>query len=149
MVAAGIMTTDPPRLGPSSTVLDAVERFGAADGPSHIPVVDGEERFMGFVGRAGLLTELLPGGVTAGATALTALMENISAMADTGIGPLIEESSSSVPPEASMMEVAAHFMEGDKGERTPLAVVDNQGRLLGVITPGAVFKRLWEYRLKS
>jgi CBS-domain-containing membrane protein len=144
-----MMMTDVPRLGSSSTVLDAVERFSAADGPSHIPVVDADERFLGFVSHAGLFTEMLSGGVTVDATALTALMENISAMADTGIRPLIEEPSSSVPPEASMMEVAAHFMEGGKGGRTPLAVVDNQGRLLGVITPGAVFKRLWDFRLKS
>ena len=154
MVAAGIMTTDVVRLTPSSTVGEAVERFGAGDGLSHIPVVDSEERFLGFVSHAGLFTQLLPGGVGADgdATLLRAFVENISAMAGTSIRPLIEDPSPSVPPETSMMEVAAYFTEGGRGGRgaqTPLAVLDNYGRLLGVITPGAVFKRIWEFRLKS
>ncbi len=150
MVAAGIMTTDVVKLTPSSTVGEAVERFSAGDGLSHIPVVDSEERFLGFVSHAGLFTKLLPGGAGADgdATLLPTFMENISAMAGTSIGPLIEDPSPSVPPETSMMEVAAHFVEGGRGGQTPLAVLDNHGRLLGVITPGAVFKRIWEFRKK-
>ncbi len=150
MVAAGIMTTDVVKLSPSSTVGEAVERFSARAAPSHIPVVDSEERFLGFISPAGLFMQLLPGPVAAdaGATVLSAFVENIGAMADTAIRPLIEGSSSSVPPEASMMEVAARFVAGGRGEQSPLAVLDNQGRLLGVITPGAVFKRIWELREK-
>jgi CBS-domain-containing membrane protein len=142
------MTTDVVKLTPSSTVGEAVERFSACGGPSHIPVVDSEERFLGFVSHAGLFTQLLPGGSGADgdATLLRAFVENIGAMAGTSIGPLIEDPSPSVPPETSMMEVAAHFTEG---AQTPLAVLDNHGRLLGVITPAAVFKRIWEFRKKS
>ncbi len=151
-----MMMTDVVKLTPTSTVGEAVERFSADDGLSHIPVVDPEERFLGFVSHAGLLRELLPegGGADADGRVLPAFIGNISAMAGTAIGPLIEEHSPSVPPETSMMEVAAHFAAGEQGgehggRQSPLAVLDNHGRLLGVITPAAVFKRIWEYRLKS
>lgn len=145
MVAAGIMMTDVDRLSVSATVVVAVERLGAPDALDQIPVVDDDERFIGFVSYGLLFAGLLSDPVGAGATELSAFMANLGALGEAAIRPLVEASTRSVAPEASMMEVAERLKEGSG----PLAVIDNSGRLLGVITTGAAFKRLWEFSVKS
>ncbi len=151
MIAANIMTTDVVRLTRAHTVLDALRAFCVEDGPRHIPVVDEGERFEGFITPEKLLTAILPGYSSAAPDIsmrqdLPVLIRNIDAMAETGLRGLVEEGFVSVPPEASIMEVAAHFIENRRCSCIP--VLDNRKRLLGVITPGAVFRRLCEYREK-
>ncbi len=145
MVAAGIMVTDIVRLSASATVGEAVGLLGADDGLDRLAVVDDDERFIGFVSYGLLFTGLTSGSAAAGPSELGGFMANIGEMGDRAIGPLVVEASRSVAPEASMMEVAERFTEGPG----PLAVTDNSGRLLGVITPGAAFKSLWKFRVKS
>ncbi len=152
MVAANIMTTDVVRLTRAHTVLDALRAFCVEEGPRHIPVVDEGDKFQGFITPQKLLTAILPGNSSAapditGGRDLPALIRNIDAMAKTGLRGLVEEGFVSVPPEASIMEVAAHFVESRGCSCIP--VLDNSKRLLGVITPGAVFRRLCEYQEKK
>ncbi len=155
MIAANIMTTDVPRLTRAHTVLDALRAFCVEDGPRHIPVVGEHDRFEGFITPAKLLTAILPGYSGAapdiaggpGGLDLPALIGNIDSMAETGLSGLVEEEFVSVSPEASIMEVGAHFIESRACSCIP--VLDNGNRLLGVITPGAVFRRLCEYQEKK
>ncbi len=145
MVAAAMMMTDVVRLSGSATVAAAVGCLGGSDALGQLPVVDDEGRFLGFVSYGLLFAGLTSGGATGRSSELGAFMESLGAMRETVIGPLVEPGLRSVGPEASMMEVAARLKDGPG----PLAVVDNSGRLLGVITSAAAFKSLWEFSIKS
>lgn len=127
MIAANIMSFPEVVLAPGGSVDDALRLF--AEGPAReVPVVDPEGVLLGLVTTAGLLDAVLEGG--GGQRILDCMERDIPA----------------IFPDVPASEVFSFFM---KIPSTSLFVADNRGRLLGVISPTEIFKRLWEYRKRK
>lgn len=154
MIAANIMTAGVVTLSAGDKMLDAIKLIGDKK-VRQIPVVDGAGKVAGVVTARRLMQAILPKYVSEGmledvkfAPELPEFIENIDRLAFKSIEEVLDKDFVAVTPETQTMEIAALFVNAKKPVETIL-VVDDHKRLLGVISPWDIFKRLWEYSEKK
>lgn len=150
MIAANIMTTGVFTLTKDRSMLDAAMLIREKR-IRQIPVVDEGNRVLGIVTPRSIMKALLPRYMSEGmigdvryAPELPEFIKNMDSLAAKKIEEVIDPVYTGVGPETSAMEVAVIFISAKKGVESIL-VVDDQKRLLGIISPWDVFKRLCEY----
>lgn len=154
MNASNIMTTGVVTLRRTNTMLDAIKLISVKQ-IRQIPVVDENNKVVGVVTPRQLMKAILPPYIADGTIAdvrfapeLPEFVERIDSLASKGIDDILDREFVSVGPETHSMEVAALFVNYKKPIESIL-VVDDGKRLLGIISPWDVFKRLWEYSGKK
>ncbi|HXI10137.1 MAG TPA: CBS domain-containing protein [Thermodesulfobacteriota bacterium] len=150
MIASNIMTTGVVTLGHKSTMLDAIKLISVKQ-VRQIPVVDPSGRVVGVITPRKLMKAILPPYVADGTVAdvrfapeLPEFVENIDSLASKSVDDILDKEFVSVGPETHSMEVAALFVNAKKPVESIL-VVDSGKRVLGIISPWDLFRRLWEY----
>lgn len=157
MIAANIMTTGVLTLNCKSLVKDALKML-QDEKVRLVPIVDDDNKVLGAISSRTLMRCILPGYISRGylkdvrfAPELHQFVENIEGLANKNVCDLIETELSpdcvdyaKIPPETSVMEVAAIFVNIESPVESIL-VVDNMDRLLGIISPVDAFKRLWQF----
>ena len=141
MIAANIMTTGMHTLVSGATLSDAIRL--AAKTRAAVPVVGEENKVFGVIPLKTLLKAALQEQSPDTAHQLPSFVKNIGG--SKSIDEFIDKRYSRVLPHARLTEIAAMFMNGDSD---CVLVVDDHERLLGMISPGDIFKRLWEYSEK-
>lgn len=159
------MVTDAPVLTGESTILDAL-RILREENVRQIPVIDSYNRVLGVITQGRLMRavfeEIFPGGgeggggggggggsegtgpsTDAGGVTLPRFIGRIDSISRASVSPALEKAFASVRPEASLFEVAGIFEKG--GAIEGVLVVDNERRLLGVISHRDILRRLCEY----
>lgn len=154
MIAANIMTTGVITLTTNDKMLDAIKLISNKK-VRQIPVVDAAGKVAGVVTPRRLMKAILPKYISEGmlvdvkfAPELPEFIENIDQLAFKSIEDVLETEFVAVTPETHTMEIAALFVNAKKPVETIL-VVDDHKRLIGVISPWDIFKRLWEYSEKK
>jgi acetoin utilization protein AcuB len=154
MIASTIMTSGVVTLGHKDTMLSAIKLISEKK-LRQIPVIDGSNRVVGVVTPRKLMKAILPPYVADGtikdvgfAPELPEFVENIDSLASKSVDDILDTEFVSVGPETHSMEIAALFVNSKKPVESIL-VVDDGKRLLGIISPWDVFKRLWEYSGKK
>ncbi len=132
MIAANMMMTGGATLSPENTLLDALRIFSGKNG-GVVPVVGPDGRVSGVITPALALKRSIGFTADPGALASVAVEEEM------------ERAFAAVSPEADISTVAATLSGGGHGA---VMVVDDGGRLLGVISPEDILKRIWEYSEK-
>ncbi len=150
MIASNIMTTGVVTLGHKSTMLDAIKLLSEKQ-VRQIPVVDPSGRVVGVITPRKLMKAILPPYVADGTVAdvrfapeLPEFVEKIDSLASKSVDDILDKEFVSVGPETHSMEVAALFVNAKKPVESIL-VVDSGKRVLGIISPWDLFRRLWEY----
>lgn len=154
MIAANLMTTGVVTLKPDATMYDAMKLVSSRS-VRQIPVVDFNSKVIGVITPRTLMKAILPKYISEGmiedvrfAPELPEFVENIDALAEKKVEDLIDRDFTTVSPETHSMEIAALFINPRKHIESIL-VVDDKKRLLGIISPWDVFRRLWEYAEKK
>ena len=159
MIAANIMTTDTITLSENSTVGDAIKIL-AANKIRQVPVVDSDNRVLGVMTARSVIVALLPAYITKGylkdvkfAPEPKDFVEKMEAIKNVPLGEFLKKRTDNmadeyvcVAPDTSTMEIAAIFINRERRVERIL-VVDNQQRLLGIISPIDVFKKIWKESL--
>lgn len=149
MIAANIMTKSVVTLGRSKSVLDAVKLINDKR-IRQLPVVDSDNKVVGVITPRALLKGILPKYISEGmledvkfAPELPEFVENIDALAKKNVDEVLEKDYVAVSSATHTMEIAALFI---RPEKTPesILVLDENKRLLGIISPWDIFKRLLE-----
>ncbi len=150
MIAANIMTTDVYTLTCRNTMKDAI-KLVLEKKIRQVPVVDDEKRVIGVITPQTLIKAILPKYITEGyledvkfAPELPEFVENIDALADKSVCDYMDKKYVKVKPETSTMEVATLYVTSREPIES-IVVVDDQERILGVISRWDIFKRLCEY----
>lgn len=150
MIAANVMTREVVTLGPDSTMLDALRIIKSKE-VRQIPVVDKTGRIEGVITPRRLFKGILPPYVTEGmledvkfAPELPEFVEKIKKLAHKGVEDVIEKDYVAVSPETSTMEVATLFYNPAKHTEAIL-VLGSDKKLLGIISPWDVFRRILEH----
>ncbi len=161
MIAANIMTSEVETLTRTCPLVDAMKLLWEKK-RRQVPVVDDENKVLGVVSPRMILRSILPAYISQGflkdvkfAPEPHKFIKNIEELANKCAGDFITNKDSlgrpnyaKVPPETSVMEIAAMFVNTEKHVESIL-VVDNMDRLIGIITPVDVFKRLCEFGKKK
>lgn len=154
MVSANIMTSDVRSLKLSNTLLDVLELLRDLR-IRQVPIVDNDNKVLGVITSKGVLKTLLPQYIASGdlkdvkfAPELQEFVDKIEELKNTNVKEIMETEYTKVSPETSTMEVATLFVNTDTHLESIL-VVDDETRLLGVISPIDVYRRLWEYADKK
>jgi CBS-domain-containing membrane protein len=150
MTAANVMTKEVITLGPDSTMLDALRIIKGKE-VRQIPVIDRTGRLEGVVTPRKLFKGILPPYVAEGmledlrfAPELPEFVENIKKLAKKGVEDVLEKDFVAVTPETSTMEVATLFFNPAKHTEAIL-VLGPDKKLLGIISPWDVFRRILEH----
>ncbi|MBI5642191.1 MAG: CBS domain-containing protein [Deltaproteobacteria bacterium] len=143
MVAANIMRAAPFTLREDSTLNDLLKALTSEDSKA-IPVIDSANKAIGVIPADRLLKELVlnlpaPGGPRE-------IVRNMAGLGKKPVTGLMDKAFAHCSPDTPATGIAAAF-DGDKAGI--ILVVDDNMRLLGVITPGDLLKRLWEYKEKE
>lgn len=138
VLAANIMA-ESPVLKPEESLFDAVRAAGSAGAAGAMPVVDDDKRVVGVVNAARLVKLLFDNG--------KARVSGIpgSTVLQTSVKDFMEKEFAAAMPDAPAFELAATLSAPDIES---IMVVDNNFRLLGVVTRAGLLKRLWEYTEK-
>lgn len=154
MIAATIMTTGVETLSKDSSMLDCIKLVSDKK-IRQIPIVDSDKKVVGVVTPRKIMKAILPRYIAEGliedvkfAPELPEFVQNIDALASKNVADFLETDFVSVSPETHTMEISALFVNAKKPIESIL-VLDDQKRLLGIISPWDVFKRLWEYAKKN
>ncbi len=161
MIAANIMKTAVLTLHCTSTMEEAIKIL-RKEKIRMVPIVDDDNKVLGAVTPRRLMRCILPGYITQGylkdvkfAPELQQFIDNIEQLAKKYVCDFLEAEPAKenpdyamISPETSVMEVACLFLNTERPVESVL-VVDNMERLLGIISPVDVFKRLWEYAEKN
>ncbi len=156
MIAANVMTTDTITLTEHNTVGDAINVL-AENKIRQVPVVDRENRVLGVMTARSVIVALLPAYITKGylkdvrfAPEPKDFVEKMEEMKTIPLGEFLRNRTDTmadeyvcVSPDTSTMELAAIFINRERRVERIL-VVDNNQRLLGIISPIDVFKKLWK-----
>jgi CBS-domain-containing membrane protein len=142
VIAANIMATV-DTLMPGAALSDAIRL--AARTRAEIPVVGKDHKVLGVIPLKTLLKATLTGEGPAVAGHLPSFVKNSEVLSGS-IDAFIDKGYLRVQPHARFAEIAAMFINCPGSEC--VLVVDDHERLLGVISPGDLFKRLWEYTEK-
>ncbi len=140
MIAANIMTTRVRTLTPGSTLSDAIRL--AAEAPALIPVVGEDNRVLGVIRPRALLRDALPERNPPDANS-SLFIKGLERLRTQSIDKPIYGGYSSVLPHARLSDIAAIFANSVAPEC--VLVVDDRERLLGIISPCDILKRLLEY----
>lgn len=150
MIAANVMTKDVVTLASGATMLDALRLIKKHE-VRQIPVLDKSGRVEGVITPRKLFKGILPSYVTEGmledvkfAPELPEFIENIKKLAHKGVEDVLEKDYVAVTPETSTMEVATLFYNPAKHTEAIL-VLDSDKKLLGIISPWDVFRRILEH----
>lgn len=150
MIAANVMTNDVVTLASDATMLDALKLIKKKE-VRQIPVLDKSGKVEGVITPRKLFKGILPPYVTDGmigdvkfAPELPAFVENIKKLAGKGVEDVLEKDFVAVTPETSTMEVATLFYNPAKHTEAVL-VLGPDKRLLGIISPWDVFRRILEH----
>ncbi|MCK4739439.1 MAG: CBS domain-containing protein [Deltaproteobacteria bacterium] len=154
MLASKMMSTDIITLTIHDTLDDALKLLYDVK-VRVLPIVDDEKKLAGVISPRLLLRRVLPGYISKGylkdvafAPDLSQFMENIEKLNECKIGDFLEKPCCLITPETSAMEVAAIFVNADPPLES-IIVVDDEKRILGLISPVDIFKRLWEFNNKQ
>ncbi|HHL39763.1 MAG TPA: CBS domain-containing protein [Deltaproteobacteria bacterium] len=154
MIAANIMTRDVKCLTADAPLVEAV-RLIKDEKIRQLPIVDGEHRVVGVITPRTMLKAILPGYIAEGilkdvafAPELPEFIEKMNGLVTKRVGEYMDDKFVKITPETSTMEVAAIFVNEEMRVES-IMVVDDGDRLLGIISPWDVFKRLCEYREKN
>ncbi|MBI1912152.1 MAG: CBS domain-containing protein [Deltaproteobacteria bacterium] len=154
MIAANIMTKSVLALSPDKTVIDAMKLISQQK-IRQIPVVDSDNRVLGVITPRKLMKAILPKYIAEGmvedvrfAPELPEFSQNIDSLAFKKIDELLDRDFVSITPGTSTMEIAALFVNSKKPIESIL-VLDDKKRLLGIISPWDIFKKLWDYADKK
>jgi len=142
VIAANIMATG-DTLTPGAALSDAIRL--AAKTRTAIPVVGKDNKVFGVIPLKTLLKAILPREGPAAANLLPSFVNSHGVLSGS-IDEFIDKGYLRASPDARFAEIAAMFMNGAAADC--VLVVDDHERLLGVISPGDLFKRLWEYSEK-
>ena len=145
MKARDIMTTELVTLSPACTIGQAVRKF-AETKLQAFPVVDEKGILEGTVNVWRLLRHVMPPYIVSGdlpdvrfAPDLSQLHERLAGMRDQTVTLIMNRTPPTVKPEHSVLECAALMLNTPKTVHV-LPVVDDRGRLLGVIAPFDLIK---------
>lgn len=154
MIASSIMTTEVTTLSCDDTLDDALKLLWEKR-IRVLPIIDDDKKVAGVISPRTLLESILPGYIAKGylkdvrfAPELQQFINNIEELKNTTICGFLEKDFCSLPPETSVMEVAATFVNTER-QIESILILDDGNRLLGIISPSDVFKRLWDYSLKK
>lgn len=120
-----------------------------------LPVVDNNNKVLGILTSKKLLYLTLPRYIAEGllkdvkfAPDLPQFHQRCAELAHKDVCEVMDKEFKKIGPEVSVMEVATMFVSSEKPLECIL-VVDNQTRLLGIISPWDIFKKLCEYTEKT
>ncbi|MBI5233978.1 MAG: CBS domain-containing protein [Deltaproteobacteria bacterium] len=154
MIAASIMSTEIVTLRPDDTIARAVELL-ARYRIRAIPVIDDEKKVVGLIVPRKVLRAALPRYISSGdlkdirfAPELPNFAQRINDMALRNVSEFMDGCFIKVTPETSAMEVAALFVNTEP-QTESIIVVDDASRLLGIISPWDLFKRILIYTQKN
>jgi acetoin utilization protein AcuB len=150
MKAANVMTREVVTLGPGSTMLDALRLIKKKE-VRQIPVLDKSGKVEGVITPRKLFKGILPPYVTEGmiedvkfAPELPEFVKNIDHIAGKSVEEVLERDFVAVTPETSTMEVATLFYNPAKHAESIL-VLDPDKKLLGIISPWDLFRKILEH----
>lgn len=153
MNAATIMTINVATTKCGITVADAMKILTDSR-VRQLPVVDENNKVLGLLTSRKLLYLTLPRYIADGllkdvkfAPDLPQFHQKCAELAHKDVCEVMDREFTMIGPEISVVEVATMFVSSQKPLECML-VVDNQGRLLGIISPWDIFKRLCEYTEK-
>lgn len=154
MIASNVMSTELVTLGREKTMLDAIKLISNKK-VRQIPVLDNSNKIIGVITPRKLMKAIVPPYISEGmisdvkfAPELPEFVENIDSLAGKTVEEVLDTDFVAISPETHTMEIAALFLNAKKPVES-IMVVDDQKRLLGVISPWDVFKRLWQYAEKK
>lgn len=150
MNAATIMTTDVATTRCGITVAEAMKILKDSR-VRQLPVVDNNNKVLGILTSRKLLYLTLPRYISEGllkdvkfAPDLPQFHQKSAELAGKDVCEVMDKEFIKIGPEVSVIEVATIFVSSERPIECIL-VVDNEGRLLGIISPWDIFKRLCEY----
>lgn len=153
MNAANIMTMKVASVRCGKTVAEAM-RILSEERVRQLPVIDDDSRVIGLLTSRKLLYFTLPKYITEGllkdvkfAPDLPQFHQKSTDLAHKDVCEVMDKEFVKIGPEVSVIEVATLFVSTEKPIECIL-VLDNQDRLLGIISPWDIFKRLCEYTKK-
>ncbi|OGP11254.1 MAG: hypothetical protein A2X87_02985 [Deltaproteobacteria bacterium GWC2_42_51] len=154
MNAATIMTTNVATTKCGITVAEAVKTLKDSR-VRQLPVVEDNNKVIGLLTSRKLLYLTLPRYISEGllkdvkfAPDLPQFHQKTAELAGKDVCEVMDREFVKLGPEVSVMEVATVFVSSEKPIECIL-VVDNEDRLLGIISPWDIFKRLCEYTEKK
>ncbi len=154
MIAANVMITDVITLKSNDTMVDAIKIVRDRK-IRQIPVVDNEKRVIGIITPRALMRAILPKYIDEGlledvkfAPELPQFIQSIDDLAHKKVSEFMDTDFPKVTPDVTTMEVAAMFIVSKKIVES-IVVVDDDNRLLGIISPWDIFKRVCEYSEKN
>lgn len=153
MNAAHIMTTGVVTLQKEKTVKDAMKIL-IEKRIRQMPVVDNDNRIIGVLKARKLIQSVLPRYVADGllkdvrfAPDLPNLHEKAKELAGKNISDVMDKDFVKIPPDAAVFEIAAIFVNAEKSVEN-IYVVDDKDRILGIISPWDMFKKIWDLNEK-
>ncbi|MBI3398442.1 MAG: CBS domain-containing protein [Deltaproteobacteria bacterium] len=154
MNAATIMTTNVATTKCGKTVAEAMQIL-KDERIRQMPIVDNNNKAIGLLASKKLLYLTLPRYISEGllkdvkfAPDLPQFHKRCAELAGKDVCEVMDKEFAKIGPEVSVMEVATIFLSSERPIECIL-VVDNEGRLLGIISPWDIFKRLCEYTEKK
>ncbi len=149
MNAAYIMTTGVITLQKEKTVKDAMKIL-IEKRIRQMPVVDNDNRIIGVLKARKLIQSVLPRYVADGllkdvkfAPDLPKLHEKAKELAGKNISDVMDKDFVKISPDAAVFEIAAIFVNAEKSVEN-IYVVDDKDRILGIISPWDMFKKIWD-----
>ncbi len=157
MIATQLMTTDILTVTPAQTIGEALELLSKSK-IRQVPIINETKNIIGLITPRVLMEAILPGYITKGylpdvkfapdleqfSGSLAKITEQtITAFMNKNKG-LVETGYASVTPETTAMEIATIFINAEKLVDR-VVVVDDEERILGIISPIDVFRRIWNY----
>ncbi len=150
MNAAMIMTTEVATTKCGITAAQAMKLLKDSR-VRQLPVVDNDNKVLGLLTSRKLLYLTLPRYISEGllkdvkfAPDLPQFHQKSAELAGKDVCEVMDKEFIKIGPEVSVIEVATIFVSAEKPIECIL-VVDNEDRLLGIISPWDIFKRLCEY----
>lgn len=147
MTARDIMTTGTPALAPDTSIEEAARRFRET-GLVALPIIDTTGRLQGAVSIRGLLLHALPSYLASQnlqdvrfAPDLLQLHERLVALRRKPVSTVMDQTPLTVRPDHSVLECAALLLHAPS-LATLLLVVEESGRLVGVVTPWDLIKEI-------
>ncbi|TAN61445.1 CBS domain-containing protein [bacterium] len=141
MIAANIMSTDFIKLSPDESLAPALEALSAEGSGALLAVVDASNVAIGVISQRSIMRQ-------ARAKTLPEVISAITALPLKKAEEAMVADFASLPPSAPIEEVLALFTRKQNPAEAVL-VVDDAGRLLGIITPNGIIKRLCRYHRKN
>lgn len=158
MIAANLMTTEVITMKPDDTLHKAFELCNE-NKIRQVPVLDSDNKVISVITAKKILKSVLPGYITKGylkdvkfAPELPELLNNMETLLNKKISEVIEQAKGgeeqdtfrTVSPDTSTTELATMFVNKDN-PISCIIVTDDNGVMLGIISPWDLFKKLWNH----